>query len=135
MKKILMAISLVLLMTSCTKKVEVNYVIASEITVYAVIENTKTIDEVSINYNIDSKEALFNLFTIHQNYFPIGYTTMASPNVSLLSSQIINNEIYYQVDDYIYFSDIELFSTILDKTSRLHGYSGAHILLNNKEIS
>ncbi|MDE7095476.1 MAG: hypothetical protein K2O23_03215, partial [Anaeroplasmataceae bacterium] len=65
---------------------------------------------------------------------PIGYTSPANPNITLLSSEVRNKVVYYTVDNFILLSDIPAFHEALTKTGKLLDYKEIHIILNENQL-
>ena len=120
-------------LTSCKKQYEIHYEEASLISVFAIQEKSNRIEELWIEYVILDEVDLFNLYTIHQNYLPLGYSSPVGPNVSLISSSVSNKEVSYYVDNFILLTeDLVSFQQLLEKTGKPFGYEKIHIFFNDK---
>ncbi|MDE6661139.1 MAG: hypothetical protein K2J93_04910 [Anaeroplasmataceae bacterium] len=126
--------ALMLVCCSCKKNVEVSFEVVEEISVYAIKSSTNQLEEVVIEYTLDNEEDLFVLYTSFQNTLPVGYTSPANPNITLLASEVRNNVVYYTVDNYILLSDITAFHEALTKTGKLLDYKEIHIILNENQL-
>lgn len=104
--------------------------------VYAFSTTNEKIEEVYVDYEIKSHEDVFNLYTIHQNYLPLNYTSEGSGNVKLISSKIEDNIVYYEVDVFIKkIENIDIFHKLLVQANADLGYSSVEIIYNNEKIS
>lgn len=122
-------------LVSCNnKKAEFEY--KNYTTVYAYNIELNIIEEVEIEYEINDYIDVFNLYTKHQNNLPIGYTSSSSACISLKSSYVKNNIVYYEVDDYIFLSkDYTTFLSLLKKENRNLGYINTKIINNDNILS
>lgn len=90
---------------------------------------------VNIEYEIKDEEDVFLLYTIYQNYLPIGYISPACSNISLIDCYSNDYYTFYEVDLYIDFvSDISLFKECITKTNRLYGFKDPIFLKNGYEV-
>lgn len=64
---------LTVFLTSCERSISVSYEAVEEWKVYAIEEESKKIQEVYVDYAIEDAVDLFELYTIYQNYLPMGY--------------------------------------------------------------
>ncbi|MDE6583781.1 MAG: hypothetical protein K2K15_00100 [Anaeroplasmataceae bacterium] len=120
-------------LTSCKKQYEIHYEEGTLISVFAIQEKSNRIEELWIEYEILDEVDLFNLYTIHQNYLPIGYSSPVGPNVSLISSSVSNKKVSYYVDNFILLTeDLTAFQQLLQKTGKAFGYEEIHIFFNDK---
>lgn len=136
MKKNLLFL-LLFLLTSCSKSIDkIEYELEQETDVYAYNLETKQIEEVTIFYDVKSAIDVFELYTIYQNNLPLGYSSMASANVSLLEIKIEDNIVYYEVDNYVSLvEDLLIFSEILSQTNNNLGYEDTKIIYNGNLIA
>ena len=135
-KLISIAFFLICISLGSCKGNNIEYEFNEYTSVYAYNNNLEIIEEVNIEYEITSYIDVFNLYTKHQNYLPIGYTSCASGNISLKSSYAKNNIVYYEVDDYIMLSnDVDTFLSLLKKENRNLGYINTKIIYNDKILS
>ncbi|MDE5546988.1 MAG: hypothetical protein K2I88_05940 [Anaeroplasmataceae bacterium] len=135
MKRLLLCLVFILLVcSSCKKNIEVSFEEMEEISVYAIQSSSQKLEEVIIEYKLENEEDLFVLYTRYQNTLPIGYVSPANPNITLLSSEVKNNIVYYTVDNYILLSDISTFHEVLIRTGKLLGYQEIHIILNENQL-
>ncbi len=133
MKK-LTFIVLIILLSSCSPKVEISSELGQMTEVYALSNDDNKIELVSVVYEISNEVDLFELYTIYQNYLPEGYHSCASPNMTLISSSIQQNNIYYEVDHFILSSSCETLQEILLDTGKLYGYDEVHFIYNQQEL-
>ena len=131
---ILCACLCLLLCCSCKENVEVFFEEVEGISIYAVKTSTKEIEKVTIDYELLNEEDLFMLYTRYQNTLPLGYSSPASPNISLLSSEVKNKIVYYTVDNFILLCDYSLFHDVLVQTGKTLGYVEVHIILNENQL-
>ncbi len=122
MKRWIMILVCVLFLCSCRRSIEVSFEKQEGTLIYAVEQNTNEIKEVSIDYNLTNDLDLFYLYTINQNYLPMGFMSPANPNVTLLSSVVKSNIVYYTVDNFILLSDIPKLHEVLVKTGKSLNY-------------
>ncbi len=101
---------------------------------YAVADATAKLEEVYIDYDIQNEIELFELYTKYQNHFPLGYSSPANPNITLLKSDVQKNQVFYEVDNFIFLSDIPLFQQALLFTGKALGYEEIHIFFNEKQL-
>lgn len=135
MKRLFFCLSLILLVCcSCKKNVEVSFEQMEGTMVYAVKSSTHKIEEVMIDYELKNEEDLFMLYTSCQNTLPLGYTSPANPNITLLSSEVKNKVVYYMVDNFILLCDYSLFHEVLVQTGKTLGYIEIHIILNENQL-
>jgi hypothetical protein len=134
MKKIYLILLYFVFLTSCKPKSEIDIEIVDKNNyVYAIDYNDKVIKKVFINYEINDYNDVFNLYTIYKNRLPLGYYSNSNSNVSLLKSYVLDNNVYYVVDKYIYLTDdIKLFIEILTLSNKILGYNKTFIVYNNK---
>lgn len=134
MKKIFLLLAVIsFFLTACKKQYEIHYETGDLISVFAIEEKTNRIEELWIEYEILDEVDLFNLYTIHQNYLPIGYSSPVNPNVSLIYSSVSNKVVNYYVDNFILFTeDLTSFQELLKKTGKAFGYEEIHIFFNDK---
>lgn len=134
MKKIYLILLYFVFLTGCKPKSEIDIEIVDKNNyVYAIDYKDKVIKKVFINYEINDYNDVFNLYTIYKNRLPLGYYSNSNSNVSLLKSYVLDNNVYYVVDKYIYLTDdIELFIEILTLSNKLLGYNKTFIVNNNK---
>ncbi len=137
MKK-LCFVFMILLLSSCSsrkpKKAEFEY--ASETKVYAYSLKDKKINDIYIDYKIEDYQDVFELYTIHQNYLPLSYSSMGSSNVELIHAEVIDNIVYYEVDSFISLvQDLDIFTLLLNKTNQELGYAGAKIIYKDNIIA
>jgi hypothetical protein len=134
MKKLMFFIIFIFLLISCDNKNEIEVeVVDGNNYVYAIDYNDKKIKKVSIDYEINDYNDIFNLYTIYQNRLPLGYYINANSNVSLIKSYVNENNVYYVVDKYISLTkDINLFLEVLSLSNNLLGYNKTFIVYNNK---
>lgn len=121
-------------LVSCSKEITVSYELKKEYEVYAINAQTLKKELVTVDYPINNGESIFLLYTIYQNYLPIGYYSNGSPNISLFKVEEKNSVLYYTVDKYIYLTDIFDFKSLLDMTVQLFAYQEVHFIINNMEI-
>lgn len=122
---------IMLLLSSCQKK-DIEVIKCELYPCYAYNEKTKITELIYIEYEIEDELDIFELYTNKQNHLPIGYLSFGNGNIGLIDSKVINNEIYYYVDRYIYLSDIEQFYNQLIKTSKLYNFTNVYIYLNGE---
>lgn len=135
MKRILCVLCFLLfLCTSCKKNVDVVFSNYEGIMVYAIEEKTNQLKEIEIDYSISNEKELFYLYTIYQNQLPLGYSSPANPNITLNSAYRKENVVYYEVDNFILFSDLSVFQEVLEKTGKCLDISEVHIILNQKQL-
>ncbi|MDE6414341.1 MAG: hypothetical protein K2K48_02915 [Anaeroplasmataceae bacterium] len=135
MKRLWIVLGFVLLVCcSCKKNIEVTFEQIEETKVFAVKESTYKIEEVVIDYKLEDERDLFVLYTNYQNYLPLGYSSPANPDITLLSSTVKNNIVYYTVDNFILLSDLNAFHEVLERTGKLLGYQEVHIILNENQL-
>lgn len=138
MKRLIALLLVLLFCSSCTKsKIEVEYEIyVLDTNVFALHEKTQEVVCVSIDYSITDPESIFQLYTVYQNHLPIGYSSPANPNISLLEVYEKNQEHYFVVDNYVLLvENVSLFLEVLSKTSMENGYGKVHLILNGIELS
>lgn len=129
-----LVLMLVLFLSSCSNAVNVSYEKSLEYKAYAFNEETSEIAEVYVEYVLEDAESIFYLYTIYQNYLPVGYYSAGNSNISLLETKVIGKEIYYYVDNYVLLSDITKFHTLLTKTAQIYDYKNVYLFLNNKAL-
>lgn len=136
MKRLIILI-LLLLLTSCNHSNNEYSIEENNLTkVYAYSTRNEKIEEVYVEYEIKSHEDVFNLYTIHQNYLPLNYTSEGSGNVKLISSKIEDNIVYYEVDVFIKaVENLDIFHKLLAQANADLGYSSVEIIYNNEKIS
>lgn len=135
MKRLFFCLILILLICcSCKKNVEVSFEQMEGTMVYAVRSSTHKIEEVMIDYELKDEDDLFMLYTSCQNTLPLGYTSPANPNITLLSSEVKNKVVYYTVDNFILLCDISLLHEVLVQTGKSLGYIEIHIILNENQL-
>lgn len=135
MKRLIFFFALILILcTSCKKDVEVTFAEEDALAIYAIEEQTSLLKKVEVEYKIENEKDLFYLYTSYQNYLPLGYTSPANPNISLLDCWLKNKIVYYTVDNFILLSDIQLFHDALLKTGECLNLREVHIILNQKQL-
>lgn len=125
---------LTIFLTSCERSISISYEAVEEWKVYAIEEESKKIQEVYVDYAIEDAVDLFELYTIYQNYLPMGYLSPLSPNISLLDIKIEDMNVTYIVDNYVLISDIDCFKELIIPTAKLYGYSNVHIIFNENKL-
>lgn len=123
-----------LLLSGCSRSVEVSYEEGSLISVYALENKSNKSSLVSIEYTLENEYQLFDLYTIHQNYLPEGYHSPGSPNITLLEVYVDQQEIYYVVDRYILLVNLQELKELMSQTARLLDYQDVHFILEQKII-
>ena len=135
MKRISLSLCFILFfLCSCRSAVTVSFEEKEETLIFALEDCTNNIKEISMEYTIDDEQDLFYLYTIYQNYLPIGFSSPASPNVSLLKSCVNQHTVSYYVDNYIFLCDIPLFFEVLTKTGKQFGYKEIQIFFNDNKL-
>ncbi len=129
-----LVLMLVLFLSSCSNTINVSYEKSLEYKAYAFSEKTNNLAEVYVEYALNDAESIFYLYTIYQNYLPIGYYSAGNSNISLLETKIVGKDIYYYVDNYILLSDITKFHTLLIKTAQIYDYKNVYLFLNDKVL-
>ena len=122
-----------ILLTSCSNNNSTEkYNLIQYIDVHAFNIESDELEVVSIDYDINNPEDVFILYSIDQNYLPVGYTSECYANVCMLDYKIIHNDVYYIVDDYILnVSNLNKFNQLLSLGVKKLGYKNAYILYNN----
>ena len=135
MKRILCLFSILLFFcASCKKNVDVVFSNEDGSIVYAIDETTNAVKEIEIEYTISDEKELFYLYTIYQNFFPLGYSSPANPNITLKDSYRRGKVVFYEVDNFILLCDISLFQEVLQKTGQCLSITEVHIILNQKQL-
>lgn len=135
MKRVCLSLCVFLfLMCSCRREVSVFFEEKEEIFIYALEDSTNRLKEISVDYKIENEVDLFCLYTIYQNSIPMGFSSPASPNVSLIKSSVVNSEVNYFVDNYIFLCDVPLFYEVLAKTGKQFGFEKIHIFFNDSSL-
>ncbi len=133
--KILLLVFFILL-TGCSQpEVTISCEKPNMLKVYAYTNQTNELEEVLVDYTFTNEADLFNLYTVYQNYLPLGYHSSGSANVSLQDYYVENKVIYYVVDRYILLVDYNAFVSVLAATARLYDYQDVHILLEGKQLA
>lgn len=134
MKKVYFVILLVFFLIGCNSENEIEVdIVESNNYIYAIDYNNNQIKKVLIDYEIKDYNDIFLIYTIFKNKLPLGYYVNSNSNVTLLKSYILENNVYYIVDKYIYLTeDIGLFVEILTLSNKLLGYDKTFIVYNNK---
>lgn len=137
MKKIIMSIITILFLTGCSKNtIDKNYEKKDMYKAYAYNYITEQIELTYIEYELNTVEDVFNLYTKHQNNLPLGYVAKSSGNVGLLNCKIEDETCYYIVDKYITLvEDIGVLSTLLQQTNSILGIKETKIIYNDNIIS
>ncbi|MCM1130904.1 MAG: hypothetical protein NC310_02180 [Roseburia sp.] len=135
MKRLFFCFCVILLICcSCKKNVEVSFEQIETTSVYAIKSATSNIEEVMIDYELIDETDLFMLYTSYQNTLPIGYSSPANPNITLLSSEVKSKVVYYTVDNFVLLCNISLFHEVLLQTGKTMGYKEIHIILNENQL-
>lgn len=135
MKRIWFFVCFILLFCcSCKKSIEVTFEQEEGTLVYAINTSSLEIEDVLIEYRIETAEDLFLLYTCYQNRLPLGYTSPANPNISLISTLEKQKIVYYTVDNFILLSNVSNFHEVLKRTGKLLGYTEIHIIFNENEL-
>lgn len=95
-----------------------------------ILDEKQKIVKVNILYEIKNEEDVFNLYTKHQNYFGCGYHSPAHPNLDLINWYIVDDNVYYECNDFIRLSDVELFKQLIGYTNNLYSFNKPIILFN-----
>lgn len=123
-----------LLLSGCSRSVEVSYEEGSLTSVYALENKSNKVSLVSIEYTLENEYQLFDLYTIYQNYLPEGYHSPGSPNITLLEAYVAQQEIYYVVDRYILLINLQELKELMSQTAKLLNYQDVHFILEQKII-
>lgn len=105
---------------------KIDYVIKGDSSVYAYCIESKRIEEVYLNYEINNPLDIFELYTIYQNYLPIGYSSMISSNLNLIECSYNKNMVIYKVDNLP--NNYSIFYDLLLKQNKLLGYNDVKII-------
>lgn len=126
-------LSICLLLTSCTNKIDKKpYEIIDYTNVYAYSINNQDYEIVEIEYEINDPIDVFLLYSIDQNNLPAGYTSKCYSNVNVIDCKIINDDVYYIVDNKILnVQDIDIFNQLLSLGVQKIGYKNAYLMYND----
>ena len=127
-------IFILLFCSSCSSKVNVSCEKGIEYVIFAKNDINLQIEEVYVERSIENYVDIFLIYTKYQNSIPIGYSSVLNSNVSLLKSEVLDNVVYYYVDNYIFLSDINSIDIVINNTLMHYGYKRGHILFNNSYI-
>lgn len=134
MKKLFLILILLFTLTGCKKKVEVFCEEGISSQVYAINNKNNQTELVYIEYDIQDEVDIFNLYTCYQNQLPLGYHSSGMANITLISSSVVNQVVYYEVDFFISLVALEEFHSLLTKTAALYDYSEIHIILDKQQL-
>ncbi len=136
MKKLGIIFLFLFFLVSCNKReYDVKYEITNESKIFAYNIETQKIEEAYTYFKIEEVEDVFLLYTKYQNYLPCGYSSMGSANVSLLKTEIKEEVVYYEVDNYIsLLEDKDIFLSLLIQTNQDLGYKNTIIIYNGKSL-
>lgn len=125
------------LLCGCRQKsLSVEYeLVLDQNVVYAYDLQDEKMVQIRCDYPIETYEDIFDLYTVYQNYLPIGYGSLAAPNLELLDSFSEQDHIYYEVNAFILLMDYEKFQDLLAATNKLYGYGVPHFFLNGTELA
>ena len=131
--KIYIFLSICLLLTSCTHKIDKKpFEIIDYTSVYAYSINNQNYEIVEIEYEINDPIDVFLLYSIDQNNLPAGYTSKCYSNVNVIDCKIINEDVYYIVDNNILnVQDIDIFNQLLSLGVQKIGYKNAYLMYND----
>ena len=123
---------IILFLCGCSNRV-INYeIIDNNNLVYALSIENNDLCLVNVDYKITNEKDVFLLYTIYQNYLPVGYTSPAISNISLLDCYSDDYYTYYVVDIYLdLVTDLDRFIDCISKTNRLYGFND-NIILKKK---
>ena len=125
--------SIAFLLTSCTHEISKKpYEIINYTSVYAYSITNQEYEVVEIEYEINDPIDVFLLYSTDQNNLPVGYTSKCYSNVNVIDCKIINEDVYYIVDDNILkIQDIEIFNQLLSLEVQKLGYKNAYLMYND----
>ena len=99
---------------------------------YAYNIEDEIIELVNVELIINDPKDVFDLYTLNFNYLPIGYSSMAINGLELYSYKIINDDVYYNVNEYIRLVyDFDIFYELIIKTNKLIGFNNTYIVFKN----
>ena len=124
---------IILLLGSCQKP-DILVIKPTLYPCYGLNEKTRVLELIYVEYEIIDEQDIFKLFTNKQNHLPLGYISYGNGNIGLVSSEVIDNEIYYYVDRYIYLSDYDKFYNQMLMTAKLYNFTNIYIYLNGKKL-
>lgn len=105
---------------------KVDYISKEDCVAYAYCIQSGSIEEVLIDYEIKSPMDVFNLYTIYQNYLPIGYSSEISSNLSLIECSYNKNMVVYKVEGLP--NNYSIFYDLLLKQNKMLGYDDVKII-------
>lgn len=134
MKKLFLVI--ILFLSGCKKGIIVDYNLEKLDTKFYVVNSNNSIECINIEYKVIDEEDIFFLYTIYQNYLPLGYFSPAHANINLIDCYTEGKYTYYEVDFYIdIVKDLDLFKECLSKTNKIYGFGNAVFLKNGNEVA
>lgn len=134
MKKLLLLFLFIILLVGC-RRYDYDYEYKGQTKVYAYSLSNNEILLIDIDLEIKNEADVFNLYTINQNYLPVGYTSFCYTNLELISSSVTNKEIIYVVSDFIKLVDnLEVFKSLIYETNYLLFEKESIFINNNKKV-
>lgn len=134
MKKLLLLFLFIILLVGC-RRYDYDYEYKGQTKVYAYSLSDNEILLIDIDLEIKNEADVFNLYTINQNYLPVGYTSFCYTNLELISSSVTNKEIIYVVSDFIKLVDnLEVFKSLIYETNYLLFEKESIFINNNKKV-
>lgn len=133
--KIIFIMILLMSLVSCSSntKYDNEIVLVSYYYIYSVNINTSNIERTKTLYQVDDYIDVFNIHTKYQNYIDINYTTYGNVETTLITSAVIDNNVYYQVDKYYnLIENKEGFLYLLTESNKILGYDDTYILEENE---
>ena len=136
MKKLLLLFLFIILLVGCRRyDYDYDYEYKGQTKVYAYSLSNNEILLIDIDLEIKNEADVFNLYTINQNYLPVGYTSFCYTNLELISSSVTNKEIIYVVSDFIKLVDnLEVFKSLIYETNYLLFEKESIFINNNKKV-
>ena len=121
---------LIFFLVGCNNSLNQEFIIdENDYQCYALKIDDNNMELVKIDYILEDYVDVFNLYTIHQNYLPLGYYVNSSCNIGLIESYLLDNDVYYFVDVYIQLiEDFDTFLCLLNETNKLIGYNKTFIM-------
>jgi len=133
-KKLLLLFLFIILLVGC-RRYDYDYEYKGQTKVYAYSLSDNEILLIDIDLEIKNEADVFNLYTINQNYLPVGYTSFCYTNLELISSSVTNKEIIYVVSDFIKLVDnLEVFKSLIYETNYLLFEKESIFINNNKKV-
>lgn len=134
MKRFLLIGIFLFCLTSCKRQVDVTFQNAEVTQIYAIEDVTNELKVIELEYPIENERELFCIYTIYQNHLPLGYSSPASPNLELVTSSLLDGCVQYDVNNFIFLSDLKQFHKALLLTGKQFGYKEIHIFFNEKQL-